>query len=220
MIVSCPSCATRYLIDPTALGGEGRTVRCAKCSHTWREQPPADMPKRVDILPPDDVPRPIPFGSNLPAVVVKRRRANRRGWLAVVAALLIIIIAGVLARGAIVDVWPPAEKLYSAIGLGEDEVDTSGLKFENVVREQLVEGGVPILVIRGEIYNGAEEARAIPPIRIGLMDATNVELHYWTFASEQSELGADNWTEFETRLIDPPESAVSLRISFAGDEEY
>ena len=83
MIVSCPSCATRYLIDPTALGGEGRTVRCAKCSHTWHEQPPADMPKRVDILPPNGEPRPIPFGSNLPAIVARRRRANRLGWLAV-----------------------------------------------------------------------------------------------------------------------------------------
>jgi predicted Zn finger-like uncharacterized protein len=60
MIVSCPSCATRYLIDPTALGGEGRTVRCAKCGHSWHERPPADMPKRVDILPPDDQPRDIP----------------------------------------------------------------------------------------------------------------------------------------------------------------
>ena len=220
MIVSCPSCATRYLIDPTALGGEGRTVRCAKCSHTWREQPPADMPKRVDILLPDDAPRPIPFGSNLPAVVAKRRRANRRGWLAVVAAILIIIIAGVLARGTIVDVWPPAEKLYSAVGLGEDKVDISLLKIQNVARENLVEGGVPILVIRGEIYNGAEEERAIPPIRIGLMDAANVELHYWTFASEQSALRADDWTEFETRLIDPPEGASQLRIRFTGSEEH
>ncbi len=219
MIVSCPSCATRYLIDPTALGGEGRTVRCAKCSHTWREQPPADMPKRVDILPPDNEPRPIPFGSNLPALVARRKRANRLGWLAVAAAIVIIVVAAILARGPIVDVWPPAEKLYSAVGLGIDEVDTSDLEFQNVVREQMVEGGVPILIIRGQIFNAADSARAIPPIRIGLMDADNTELRHWTFAAEQSELPGESSTDFETRLVSPPEGAVSLRISFAGDEE-
>ncbi|MBT3629623.1 MAG: DUF3426 domain-containing protein [Rhodospirillaceae bacterium] len=219
MIVSCPSCATRYLIDPTALGGEGRTVRCAKCSHTWREQPPADMPKRIDILPPDSEPRPIPFGSNLPALVARRKRANRLGWIAVAAAIVIIIIAVILARGPIVDVWPPAEKLYTAVGLGADEIDTSELEFQNVVREQMVEGGVPILIIRGQIFNAADSERAIPAIRIGLMDAANTELRHWTFAAEQSELPGESSTDFETRLVSPPEGAVSLRISFAGDEE-
>lgn len=218
MIVSCPSCATRYLIDPTALGGEGRTVRCAKCSHTWHEQPPADMPKRVDILPPDNEPRPIPFGSNLPAIVAKRRRANRLGWLAVAAAVVIIVVGGILARGPIVDAWPPAGKLYAAIGLGADAVDTADLKFQNVAQEQVVEGGVAILVVRGRIYNLAEDSRAVPPVRIRLFDAANIELKYWTFAAEQSELPAQSYTKFETRLTSPPVGAVSLRIGFAGDD--
>ena len=218
MIVSCPSCATRYLIDPTALGGEGRTVRCAKCSHTWHERPPADMPKRVDILPPDDAPRPIPFGSNLPAIVARRRRANRLGWLAVAAAVIIIIVAGIVARGPIVDAWPPAGKLYTAIGLGVDKIDTAGLEIQNVVQEQMVEGGVQILVIRGKIQNLADHSRTVPPIRISLLDAADIELHHWTFAAEQSELAAESHTNFETRLNSPPRGAVSLQIKFAGDE--
>ena len=218
MIVSCPSCATRYLIDPTTLGGEGRTVRCAKCSHTWHEQPPADMPKRVDILPPDDEPRPIPFGSNLPAIVARRQRANRLGWLAVAAAVIIIVVAGVLARGPIVDAWSPTGKLYTAIGLGVDKMDFAGLKFRNILQDQLVEGGVPVLVIRGEIHNQADYGRPIPPIRIALLDAAKVELHHWTFAAEQSELEALSYTKFETRLSSPPQGAVSLNIDFAGVE--
>ncbi|MBT6829270.1 MAG: DUF3426 domain-containing protein [Rhodospirillaceae bacterium] len=177
------------------------------------------MPKRIDILPPDSEPRPIPFGSNLPALVARRKRANRLGWIAVAAAIVIIIIAVILARGPIVDVWPPAEKLYPAVGLGADEIDTSELEFQNVVREQMVEGGVPILIIRGQIFNSADSERAIPAIRIGLMDAANTELRHWTFAAEQSELPGESSTDFETRLVSPPEGAVSLRISFAGDEE-
>jgi len=35
MLLVCPSCATSYMIDASALGSEGRTVRCARCKATW-----------------------------------------------------------------------------------------------------------------------------------------------------------------------------------------
>ena len=44
MIVTCPACTTRYLVDPRALGDAGRVVRCANCSKTWHQTPPEDLP--------------------------------------------------------------------------------------------------------------------------------------------------------------------------------
>lgn len=41
MILECPECRTRYLIPDTALGAEGRAVRCANCRHSWFQAPDA-----------------------------------------------------------------------------------------------------------------------------------------------------------------------------------
>jgi predicted Zn finger-like uncharacterized protein len=40
MIIQCPACATRYVVPDSAIGADGRTVRCAKCRHNWFQEGP------------------------------------------------------------------------------------------------------------------------------------------------------------------------------------
>lgn len=44
MILSCPSCGTRYLVDASQIGELGRQVKCARCAHEWHQTPPEESP--------------------------------------------------------------------------------------------------------------------------------------------------------------------------------
>lgn len=49
MIIACPACGTKYVVPDDALGLDGRTVRCAKCKHSWFQDGPAlGLPERAD----------------------------------------------------------------------------------------------------------------------------------------------------------------------------
>src|SRR5438874_4221047 len=45
MILTCPSCRTRYQTDPARIVAPGRNVRCAKCGEVWFQAAPGLDPE-------------------------------------------------------------------------------------------------------------------------------------------------------------------------------
>ena len=68
MIIACPACATRYAVPDDAIGIDGRTVRCAKCRHSWFQEGPELKPETVAAPVPRVAPPPPPPAAPPPSV--------------------------------------------------------------------------------------------------------------------------------------------------------
>jgi predicted Zn finger-like uncharacterized protein len=213
MILTCPQCSTRYHVEPAALGVRGRAVRCAKCGERWSVRPPADTPKAVDLGPParSALARTV---ISAPEQGAHRKSARLIGWaLAVVAALL--LGGAVIARDAIVAGFPASAAFYQKLGL--PVTAELGLQFEDIKSTRLEEGGISVLVVEGAIVNTTSSERAVPPIRITLLDGGGRQLQEELFEAKEPHLEPGTKTSFSGRVVNPADQARNFSVTFQVD---
>lgn len=229
MIIKCTDCSTRYLVDPKILGPAGRIVRCAKCGHSWHENPPEqhsfpNLEPEAPEIPVSELirtPRPIPRGSNLPAVALDRARSEIMGW-AILAAVAATVITGVVVfRDSIAEAWPPSGKLYAMLGF---DAEPQGRK-ENAAREPLTFVGVNsameniedsnVLVLRGKIVNPTSQTLVVPAINAFILDQGKETIFEWSFKISQTEVAAGGSIDFETQVQNPPAATYNVNLIFA-----
>lgn len=272
MIITCPECSARYVVDPKALLPDGRVVRCAKCSHSWREDAPdvEPLPEEAQPLdiqeddadaasPPENKadadtksdgdaptetagdnvdlaissrrkrPRPIPKGSNLPAIQGHRHGSSKWSWIGLVAFVTIIISCFLIFQDSLSAAWPASQKLYRAIGLvhepGEEKDDaepeiplSERLMIKDLKPGREIRGKVSYLVVRGNVVNLTDTIQDIPPLKVALQDENRVTIREWQFKAPAGKLDPDGVISFETSLPSPPEEARDLRVSFVDDK--
>jgi predicted Zn finger-like uncharacterized protein len=213
MIVTCPACTTRYLVDPRALGDAGRVVRCANCSKTWHQTPPEDLPRQLDIAPVDVLPDFVTGRPQLPALPRRRRLSPAT----VVSAVLVLVlvsaaIAGIAAREEVVALWPPATRLYSMIGLAVQPPGI-GLELRKTTPVFTTENGVRTLVVEGEVANISQIARDVPTLKVVLRDRDGAELQALHFDVAEQRLLPGASVPFRTSIPQPNPAATSVLVT-------
>src|SRR5260221_11274247 len=166
MIVTCPDCTTRYLVDPRALGSAGRVVRCAHCSKPWHQAPPEDCPRSLDMPLADAAPPLVGSRPQLPAL--PRRRGVPLAtavWMALLAIILASVVGAVIARDQIVVLWPPAARLYAMVGLPAAPARL-GLDLRKVMPSRGIGNGVAMLIIEGQVANVSQVAHQVPKLNV------------------------------------------------------
>ena len=237
MILTCPSCSTRFAVKNEALGDAGRDVRCGKCSHKWFQAPEADAapeavapaPEAVEAEAPQPEPvaeamaAPVPSEEDRPPIrrvttVAPAKRgpkvgAQAVGWAALAAVVVLVVGGAALLRDSIVDAWPPARLLYTTIGLPVGAASL-GLEIRNVRRSSVEEGGATKLVLEGEIVNMSGQVKRVPMVRVVLRDDANAALAEWIFQATDVNMIPQEIIAFTTTLADPPADAAGAFLSF------
>lgn len=135
MRIACPSCGAEYDVPDRLLAGAGRTLRCSRCGTDFAlpqvapaavavppAPPPAPEPAAVPAAP---EPEPEPPSAPVPPQGERHPVANGRSAQAAllpawVASLLVVgggAVALLLFRAQVMAAWPPATRLFAALGL-------------------------------------------------------------------------------------------------------
>jgi len=230
MIVSCPSCATRYDLAASHFAAEGTMIKCAACGHSWLEGravevidvSPSRLPAVIDhhgLEPDREVRRLVEASRDARESFAARRREKRarlKRWAGLAAAILSPIVLAGLFPEYVVRAAPASVQAYEKLGIG---VNIYGLELRRVEQQHTIEGGTRVLSIKGEIANVSGRERKIPWMRFALHDGANAEVYRWMLDSGARPLRPGESTTFVTRVAAPPETAKNLEIRFAHADE-
>lgn len=234
MILVCPSCDTRYFAEDTAIGKEGRRVRCVSCGHSWHVatadegRAPEDTGltrEQVERLrqtaAANSASRNGPHAEYRAKEHARRQRNRLRAtgiaWSAGFVIFATVAGSAVLFRNQVAEAWPRTASLYRMAGL---DVNRFGVLLEDVTAKRQFDGTTPVIVVTGTAINPSKERREAPQLRVFLRDDAGKQVESWTASIGVTELGPGEKVAFTSRFTAPPVETYRLLVTFAREDGH
>ena len=232
MILICPSCQTRYVLDDASVSGRGRNVRCRACGHTWFAKSAETLSSEAEYKDDSGLTREQverlrhkavanAQGKSGPHAEIRERERRRRqrnrmiaastAWTTGAAIFCGAAVGAVAYRDKVVDAWPKTASIYKMAGM---PVNRFGLDFEDLEAQRSFDGTTPILTISGRVVNVSEQAQKAPMVRIGLLDEAGEVVHEEHVNLYDNLVPAGGTSSFMARVVSPPMDSFRLTAAF------
>lgn len=243
MILTCPACQTQYIVPEDALGTKARTVKCANCGYSWKQEPIAVT--EIDLSAPtapsysdaettatsDTLSSAADMAQNLrwqqalhadvhdihfDKISTTRFIVKTVAWLIVLLVFTAICLA--YARHTLSRVWPASTLLYETLGFPTPAAGT-GLKFKDDVTASLLTSSIPHrLRIAGHFTNTKPYAVPLPILQARLFNDTGIWLKDWAIPLESvGFVGGKGTMTFDYTLPQVPAEAHRLTFRFVDE---
>ncbi|MGN6820366.1 MAG: MJ0042-type zinc finger domain-containing protein [Sphingomonas sp.] len=233
MILECSECHTRYLVPDNAIGAEGRTVRCAKCKHSWFQTPAAlELPAAAALAPkpapsvaepvaapPPPIAAPAttasdpdydPFAHEPP---FRPRRNPARLWTIAAVTAGVVMLA---AAAALLFFNVPSLATWLGIPASGGPTPLTFVNVKPPDRRDLPTGS-QLFAVGGQIHNPSAQRQPIPDIRVELYDAPKGGrmVYSWTIKPDQPTIAPGGTIDFYSGKLDVPANSKNMKLTFA-----
>jgi hypothetical protein len=147
-----------------------------------------------------------------------KKRSMMLWWVALGVVIVTVVAGGLFFRTSIAVLYPPANKLFMALGIPADTLG-HGLKIHTPKATPHLDGKDRVLTIKGEIENTLSHVADIPLLRGSVRNTAEEDLHVWTFKAVDERILPGEKVEYSTEVRNPPRGGTGLHITFTKPEE-